>query len=542
MDVGRQAIGALPNLDSAFYWCAWPLSVCAVAPIWASRFLPLLDDPNHLSAIYIWRELWSEHSPLHEYYKLAFAPVSYLLHYAPAWLLSFVVGVEIAHKLVLSLYVLSFPCAAFLWCRATGRSVWLSLSTVPLAYSVTWAFGFHAFDAGLAACLFAVTAQDRLLSDPRLKRWAVATLVMLACYFGHPLSLAMAWLCSALLWDARRPGLKAIALSASSLLPSLLFYYWEEKATEVVPVPGRLRTVLGPEFPVLDPATWKLRLLDLVPHAVSPLPESSHGRVFDWVLVGVLLLLVVGATRRASYRALALVAVLLVPYFVLPDHFNEPVYVWVARGRLAPLIVFFFLLSPAIDERHWARPVAAVLGLVAAGIVPLQIAHAYRPFARQMAGLPEVLKACPKSAQILTLRMGGADVPPPGFYVPALRQLSSWVQVLHGGYNPSMFPRPVPFPFAVKKALPAPDWRLHEFYQPFLDPKIFGCVLTHNLPALADGRYQLARRSGDFALFVPTAEAVQAAAAPAVPAVDASVLGDPDAGALPASAPHRDAQ
>lgn len=510
--IGRAA-RALPTLDRLFPWCAALLSACAVAPIWASRFLPLLDDPNHLSAIYIWRQLFSANSPLNEYYSRAFAPVSYLLHYVLAWLLSFVVGVEVAHKLVLSLYVLSFPCAAFFWCRATDRSVWLSFCTVPLAYSVTWAHGYHAFDAGLAACLFAIVTQDRLLDKPGLKSWAVATLAMLVCYFGHPLPLATAWLCTAVLWDARRPALSAIGLSIASLVPSLLFYRWEEKATTVAPAPGRLRAVLGADFPVLEPTVWKARVLDFVDHAVSPLPGSPHTRVFHVVLAGALLLLLVGALQRASYRALALAAALLALYFVLPDHFNEPIYVWVARGRLAPLIAFFLLLSPAIHERHWARPIAAVLAFVAATI-PLEIARAYRPFARQMQGMVEVLKVCPSNAQILTLRIGGADLPPPGFLVPVLRQLPSWVQVVHGGYNPSSFPRPVPFPFAIKKQLPAPEWRQHDFYQPFLDPSIFGCVLTHNLPALNDPRYQLARKSGDFALFVPVPPPI----APASPA------------------------
>jgi hypothetical protein len=537
-DAISRAVRALPPLDRAFLWCAVPLSACAIAPIWASRFLPLLDDPNHLSAIYIWRQLFNANSPLHEYYTRAFAPVSYLLHYVLAWLLSFVVGVEIAHKVVLSLYVLSFPCAAFFWCRASDRSAWLSFCTVPLAYSVTWAHGYHAFDAGIAACLFAITTQDRLLDQPRFKSWAVATLVMLVCYFGHPLTLATAWLCTVVLWDARRPSLSAIGLSIVSLLPSLLFYRWEEKATAVAPSPGRLRAVLGADFPVLEPTVWRARVLDFVDHAVSPLPGSPHTRVFHVVLAGALLLLVLGALKRASYRALALVAVLLALYFVLPDHFNEPVYVWIARGRLAPLIAFFFLLSPAISERHWARPIAAVLAFVAATI-PLEIARAYRPFAQQMQGMVEVLKACPANAQVLTLRPGGSDVPPAGFLVPALRQLPSWVQVVHGGYNPSAFPRPVPFPFATKKQLPAPEWRAHEFYQPFLDPTIFGCVLTHNLPALGDERYQLARRSGEFALFVPAPPVADVAQSAGTNTAAAAQLGAPDRdAATPPSPPE----
>jgi hypothetical protein len=144
---------------------------------------------------------------------------------------------------------------------------------------------------------------------------------------------------------------------------------------------------------------------------------------------------------------------------------------------------------------------ALAVALVGA-IVPISTALAYREFDQHMGSFERVLQACPPGEQILTIRIDGSDTPTPGFDQPVYRQLPSWVQVVHGGYNPSEFPRPIPFPFFMKKSLPSPHWRGHDQYAPLLQPAVFGCVLTMNLPQrLPENLYGLAREDGNFALY-----------------------------------------
>jgi hypothetical protein len=485
-------------------WSAWALGLCAiaVAPIWASRFLPLLDEPNHLSAVYIWKSLTDPRSPLHDFYDLKLVPLSYLLEYGLAYLGAFAVGVERAHKLVLSAYVLSFPAAGALWSKATGRSPWLGLTTLPLAYSVTWSHGYSAYNAGLAACLFAIVTQDALLRRPTAYHGLLATALAVATYFGHPFALAMLWVCTGALWLAHWRGRAALA-SALSLVPSIALYRWQSSATSVT-ADGTLR-MLGPSFPVHDLARLRERVLDFADYAVNPLAGERDAQLFCAVLAVAALLLVVclRASRLtlAHYRSLLLALVLLALYFVLPDHFEEPVYVWIARGRFAAIAAFFLLLTPDVQPSSRLR-IVALLSATLGACVPLECFVQYRVFAARMHGMENVLAACPAGEEILTLRMDG-ERPPPGYDVPVFRQLSSWVQVVHGGFTPLYFPRPIPFPFAIKKALPSPRGRGHEDYAWLLKPDEFGCVLTMGLAApLPPQLYQEAARDGEWVLWV----------------------------------------
>ena len=189
--------------------------VACASPIWLVRFLPVLDEPNHLSAIFIWDALTDPASPLHASYALRIAPVSYLLHYGLAWSFAQLIGVEAAHKLVLTFYVAAWPLAAYLWCRASGRSAWLSLWTLPLAFSTCWSHGYHPFNLGMAAFLLGVVAHDRLLNAPSWRIWSGAALASLGCYFGHPLPLALLALCAGLLGSPRRTRRAALWISSA---------------------------------------------------------------------------------------------------------------------------------------------------------------------------------------------------------------------------------------------------------------------------------------------------------------------------------------
>src|SRR4051812_12216412 len=78
-----------------FAFVALALTALSMLPVWVSRFLPLLDEPNHLSTIAIWRGLAEGGSSFAAFYKLHIVPVSYLAHYGLAFALSWLTGVEV---------------------------------------------------------------------------------------------------------------------------------------------------------------------------------------------------------------------------------------------------------------------------------------------------------------------------------------------------------------------------------------------------------------------------------------------------------------
>lgn len=492
---------------------------CALVPIWITRFVPLLDDPNHLSAIYIWFALDDPRSPLHTFYATNVLPVSYLLDYGVSYLLAHVTGVELAHKLVLSLSVLSWPAAALAWCRSSGRSPWLCLLTIPLAFSASWAHGYQPFNLGLSACLLGVAAFDRLLAAPSGSAFGAALLCSLACYFGHPLPLGFLLACVATLWIVHGAPLPGAGAALLALFPSLWLLRWQSQ-TAAFPA-GTFSVVVGPEFPVLDRQQWLARLLDLPEYAVNPLSGPEDSAIFSELLVLVALVWIAHALRQlrvrplldwtrlrafiVRQRALWLALALLALYLILPEHLNEPVYLWIARGRLAPAIGFFLLLSAPVSPSARTRWLAAAAGFVACLLVTVPTARRYREFDGYMRGMARVLAACPRDAQILTVRLG--DHMFPGLDVPVFRQLPSWVQVVHGGYNPSSFPRPIPFPFRELRQLPAPWWPRHDLYAAYLNPNVFGCVLfLQHRGSFAGRDFRLKSEEGPWQLFVRTSE------------------------------------
>lgn len=462
------------------------LGACAVAPIWVTRFLPLLDEPNHLSAMYIWTSLSDPLSPLHAFYETRVAPVSYLLHYGLVYLFSKAVGVEAAHKITLSLYVLALPSAAYFWCRLTGRSPWLGLLTLPLAFSASWAYGYHPFNLGMAAFFWGVVAYDRLLGAWSKMAWGWSMLASVACYFGHPFPLALLGICVFVLWVVRGCKVGSAARTVTAFSPSLILLFWQAGAASLVATAPS--EALGLDFPVIDIKRWLDRLLDLPQYAVNPFAGSYDSFLFVLLVTLTIALwigLAIGAKRPnavsipatlVAHRGLWITLVLLVLYLILPEHLNEPVYMWIARGRIAPAIGFFLLLSPPLQDKSRGRWIVLMAALAA---LPLyfETGRQYGAFGRHMKGMENALEACPPDEQVLTVRLGDQMVS--GFDVPVLRELSSWVQVVHGGYAPMSFNRPIPFPFIKKAALPAPYWLNHERFRYYLNPRKYGCVIVY---------------------------------------------------------------
>jgi hypothetical protein len=263
--------------------------------------------------------------------------------------------------------------------------------------------------------------------------------------------------------------------------------------------------MLAASYSFFDMERIRARVLDFIEYAVNPLAGPLDSTVFLALLCVCAILFIWGLFRAKcsikTYRGLVLAGALGALYFTLPEHFEQPVYLWIARGRIAPLVGFFLLLAPGIDRRSKARFFAAAAA-AAALYVPLSTAVAYGGFGTDMAHFERVLAACPLEERVLTLSIKSDEDPYPGFNVPVMRELSSWVQVVHGGFAPLSFGRPIPFPFETKKTLPSPYWRRHDLYRSYLIPSIYGCVLTWNARLTSlHPLYPLALKQGDFALY-----------------------------------------
>ena len=112
--------------------------VVACLPLFRTRILPLLDEPNHLSETYILHHYDDAWANVRQFYDVHLPPVPYLAYYLLVHCIAYVTDIEIANKIVIAAYIVSLPIVALLWTSRTGRSPWLSLLVIPLAYSTSF--------------------------------------------------------------------------------------------------------------------------------------------------------------------------------------------------------------------------------------------------------------------------------------------------------------------------------------------------------------------------------------------------------------------
>src|SRR5207245_3287411 len=109
-------------------------AAATLLPLWIGRYLPLLDYPNHLSIVFVWRHLDDPAWDFARYYQVHLVPLPYWVQYASVYALSIPLGVETAQKLFLGVALLSLPAGAALYARRLGRDPRLAIFAFPLAW------------------------------------------------------------------------------------------------------------------------------------------------------------------------------------------------------------------------------------------------------------------------------------------------------------------------------------------------------------------------------------------------------------------------
>jgi hypothetical protein len=159
--------------------------LCAL-PFWVGRFVPLLDLPQHLALATI----------LHGHYEPGWTLAAYFQpawgKYTPYWTvylllhwLAYLVPIETAARLLLTLIALGLPWATLGLCRALGRSQATALLAAPLVLNTSLYLGFLSYCTAVVVLLFTLTTFEfyvRRTSLPRGLLVAAATTIL---FFTH---------------------------------------------------------------------------------------------------------------------------------------------------------------------------------------------------------------------------------------------------------------------------------------------------------------------------------------------------------------------
>ena len=443
------------------------LWICALVPIWAPRFLPLLDLPDHLDAIAIWHRYRNPSWGYSKYYDLNLIPLPYWGYFLPVHLLSYLMPIEVANKVYLSAYALTLPLSAAVLARQMGRSHWLAFFAFPLVFNMNFSYGFITFCGGIVVLTFALVVLDRFLEQPSRRRgWALA-LLSIVLYLTHVLPWMFFGVASMVLvfchgWHPRR-----ILVAAALELPSLaLALYGFRRAAGVTAVQS------GP-FAYDAKGEELIGSLQQIPlRVIAGWPANGP----YWIVIGLALCWLAvlltartgaddGEARRDGfpYRLELVTLLAAAAYLFLPMHLFKPVDLWMIGGRFITLVALFGALlphGPIADKRRLLLVPVMLLSVY----YPIALAKKWMQFDRRAAGFRRLMRRVERGSSTLTLVLGdGSDLAVDPAAVPYL-QFHAYAQYLGGGFDPWALDTGFPTIHKPGTELPAPRWKHPESF------------------------------------------------------------------------------
>jgi hypothetical protein len=488
------------------------LWICALVPLWAPRFLPLLDLPDHLDAIAIWHRYRDPSWGYSKYYDLNLIPLPYWGYFLPVHLLSYLMPIEIANKVYLSAYALLLPASAAMLARQMGRSHWLAFFAFPLVFNMNFSYGFITFCAGIVVLTFALVVLDRFLEAPTRRRaWALALLSILL-YLTHVLPWMFFGVASALLvfchgWHPRR-----IFAAAALELPSLFLAIY-----------GFRRSANGTTAVQAGPFAYDAKNEELI-GSLQQIPlrvvagwpsNTAYWVVIALALTWLAILLTartdatdVEARRNGFPYRLELVALLAAAgYLFLPMHLFKPVDLWMIGGRFITLVALFGALlphGPILGKRRLLLIPVLLLSVY----YPIALSRKWVQFDRRAASFRRLMRRVERGSSVLTLIMGdGSDPAIDPQAVPYL-QFHAYAQYLAGGFDPWALDTGFPYTRKPNTGLPAPRWKHPETFTFDQHGTHYDYILTkgewteHAIFGPDDtGRAPLVAQDGDWRLY-----------------------------------------
>jgi len=360
------------------------LAILYLIPIWAVAHLPTADGPSHLYNSWILRELIAGNTgPISRYFEIDWRPHPNWIGHALLALLMTIVPPVIAEKIFFSAIILLFFASLWLY---SGRSLHAFL-VFPFAYHQFLQAGFYNFSVSFSLYFLTVAIWWKRRDAPTAKNIALIALLLIVCYFSHPMSTLLAMGSIGLLWLLTQRGRNAAYLIAFvPVIPLLAWFAWQRK----------------PEA-ALNAAEFGKRLTSLV--RIDPLFTFDFRQLqLGYAIFGLLALLVIVTVIRERRRELdAFVAVTLAfiaIYFFAPDD--------IAGGMAVSqrVSLFIYLLPLPWLTTSVARPLRvgliALLSVLALGNLAYLTSH-YREADRDLTQFLRSLRPVAPETTLLPL-------------------------------------------------------------------------------------------------------------------------------------------
>ena len=476
------------------------LLLAGAAPLWAGRFLPLLDLPQHLGVASAIARLGNPSAGFARYYAMDAAIDPYWGYYAPMWLLVRALPLELASRLLLSAWAVALPASVGFALRSLGRDWRWAIFALPLVYSTNLFLGFAPFLMALPL-LFAGIGLTAVESDaegprPRLP-WALCA-TALAAFLAHVQAYLFLLLSAAVLLAAGGSR-RCLLRTAAAYLPSLaLFAAWfvpnflanphpraplahtpnyrafgsiadlgavyETKATLLARLPERLWGTYGDGSGDAIGIAWMLLLGLAAVLAGWPDPPGEAGAPHPRP----------GGVLRAR-RGELLCLVALACYLFLPVQIAGQWYLGPRYLVLAALLAPAWVAARASGGRLVLVGAAALLALAADANAARKVAD----FQRQVGGFEKVLDEMEPGRRALGLVFDRGERGP--IRQPVLLHFAAYYQALRGGDVGFSFAGLPSVPLVYRPGAQAPhpsEWAPQDFVWDAMGPS-YDYFLVH---------------------------------------------------------------
>ena len=163
------------------------LIAASLVPIWSVTYFPSQNGPWHLLVSKMLHDYFAGTSTNYfEYYQLAPHLIPHLLHTLLVTILSFVVPILIAHKLVISLYVVLLPLSVFsLLSVIDPRKTIYGYASFLFVYSLPLMRGYHDYSLGIPVVFFTLSYWLRTREQWTVTRMGILAGLILLAYLSH---------------------------------------------------------------------------------------------------------------------------------------------------------------------------------------------------------------------------------------------------------------------------------------------------------------------------------------------------------------------
>ena len=401
----------------AFEVCLIAACIAVVVPLWASRYIPAVDLPEHLFLVRVLSELGDPGSIFNGVY--VFKPgLTYLIFYGSVFLLGKILGIELAMKFYLSLVLACFPLSVWALTRALGRSQWLALLAVPLAFTDNFYWGIISFHSTVPLCIFSMAALVKVLQQPEpLNRRPALALgaSLLAVQLVHGAAMILPGLAFpvllALTPSDKRRRFRAIIACAPAAIVFLAWITIGVSSGRRLGAPGEPWTMQPGGL--LSLVNYRFRGAAVAWDAAINL---LHGGFWSWAdrpivtfaaiaaaicaVAGVLQPAPAETSVLARARPLALFAIAALLYFELPADING--YVYALAPRYAPIAAL--LLIPVLPFPVGRLKYLAAVACAATAIhTPVVLTPLFAAFGREASAIEPIVASVASRSKIMHL-------------------------------------------------------------------------------------------------------------------------------------------